>query len=225
MDPLSYMRKNWVELLVAGVWLQSVVGAALARDWTVLAFTGIGGLLLTLVVFILMRISEWRRKPLSAGPGFAVSRKALILTVGGQKDTANFVIRNQKPQYLGLICSWRTEHVADEIVNSCGIQRDNIQKEIVDPWEVLDSRDKVDTLLRWLARNGVGSHEIAVDFTGGTSPMSAGTFAAADAAGVDTQYVRSSYDENNRVIPDTQECILISRIPNHGKPAAEIKKG
>ncbi len=212
MDELSrFFRTRWVELLVAGVWLQSTVGAALAGDWRLLALTGLGGLLLLAAVFWLIeKLRRKRAAPQGVGEAFQVQRRGLILTVGGQKSTALFAISSQKPAWLGLLCSRQTETVAEEIINVSELPVERVQKEIADPWDVVDVRDKMQTLVKWLTRKGVPLGEIALDITGGTTPMSVGAFTVAEEQGLDTQYVRSQY-EGNRPIEKTQEGILVSR--------------
>lgn len=207
-----FLRSRWVELLVAGVWLQSVVGAALARDWSLLAITGLGGLiLLGLIFWLVERLQQKRSTPVGFGEAFQVPRRGLILTVGGQKETALFAIESQKPEWIGLLCSWRTETVALEIIEDSRLPFDRVQKEIVDPWDIVDVREKMETLLKWFARKGVLAAEMTIDITGGTTPMSVGVFTVAEEWRVDTQYIRSQYDEENKPLPRSQEGILVSR--------------
>ncbi len=211
-DLLHFLRTRWMELLIAGVWLQSLVGAALARDWAVLSSTGLGGLvLLTAVFWLVERLRRKRMTPVGTGEAFLVPRRGLILTIGGQKETAVFAIQTQKPEWVGLLCSRQSESVASEIITICQLPTERVQKEIVDPWDILDVRDKMEALLKWLARKGVAYTEMAIDITGATTPMSVGAFMVAEESRLDTQYVRSQYDAGNKVIPKTQEGILVSR--------------
>lgn len=223
LTPFGYIRKNWIELLVAVIWLQSVIGAVIAENWTLLAIAGLGGLLLLTIIFIVLQ--KQQRHPIGTGEGFKIPRKALIFTIGRQKETVNLSIQNQKPEWLGLICTYQSESVANEIISESGLLPEHCQKEIVDPWDILDGRDKVEVLIQWLQRKGLQPEDIVVDLTGGTTPMSVGAFSITDVMGIDTQYIRSRYDENNRPILDSQDCILVSRHTRRLKQAEEPKEG
>jgi len=208
----SFLRSRWVEVLVVGVWLQSTVGAALARDWGLLAMTGLGGLAVLAIIFSVAGYFRRRQvNPIGVGEAFQIPRKALILTVGMPKDVGLFAIRSQKPSHLGLICSHATEPTAQEIITASGLPVERIQKMIIDPWDILDVREKAETILKWLRRQGIQAQETSLDITGGTTPMSVGVFSMAEEWGMDTQYIRSKYDAQNKPIQKSQEGILVSR--------------
>jgi len=210
----GFFRSRWIELLIAGVWLQSVVGAALARDWGLLAITGLGGLVVLAVIFwIAGHLQRRRVAPIGVGEAFRIPRKALIITVGMPKEPGLFAVQSQNPSHLGLICSHVTEPTAQEIMVASGLPVERTQKMIVDPWDILDVREKTETILKWLRRQGIQPQETSLDITGGTTPMSVGVFSMAEEWGMDTQYIRSKYDEKNKPIPKTQEGILVSRHP------------
>ncbi len=213
MGELSrFLHTHWIDLLVAGVYLQSVVGAAIARDWGLLALTGLGGLVLLVAVFWLAEQLQRRRAaPLGVGAAFTIPRRGLILTVGGQKDTALIAIQSLEPEWLGLLCSRQTEAVAEEILAASGLSGEHVQKEIADAWDIIDVRNKTDALFKWLVHKENTTAEIAVDITGGTTPMSVGAFTMAEEWGIDTQYVRSRFDAQNKPIPKTQDGIVIKR--------------
>lgn len=211
---LGFFRSRWIELLIAGVWLQSVVGAALTRDWRLLAITGLGGLVFLVVIFWVVAHFQHRRvAPLGVGEAFQIPRKALILTVGMPVEPGLFVVQSQLPSHLGVICSHQSEPTAEEIIAASGLPVEQTQKMVVDPWDILDVRDKTEIILRWLKRKGIQAQETSLDITGGTTPMSVGMFSMAEEWGIDTQYIRSKYDANNKPIPKSQEGILVSRHP------------
>jgi len=208
----GFLRSRWVEVLVVGVWLQSTVGAALTRDWSLLAITGLGGLAVLAVIFsVASYIKRSRANSIGVGEAFQIPRKALILTVGMPKEPGLFAVQSQKPTHLGLVCSHITEPTAQEIIAASGLQVEHIQKMVVDPWDIMDVREKTETILKWLRRQGIQSQETSLDITGGTTPMSVGVFSMAEEWGMDTQYIRSKYDAQNKPIPRTQEGILVSR--------------
>lgn len=58
---------------------------------------------------------------------------------------------------------------------------------------------------------GIAPDEIAVDVTGGTTPMSIGAFMAAQQAGVTTIYMKSEYDkEKNQIKPGSSSLVCIA---------------
>lgn len=209
---IRFFRQRWVELLVAGIWLQSVVSAAFTGSLELLALTTLGGLALLVVIFGLVGLLRRRWRPVYGdSEAFSVPRQAVVFTVGIQKGTIPFALERQKPAWLGLICTRRSGKIADEIETASGLDADHVQKEIVDPWSVVEVRDKTAFILDWLARHGVERGGTAVDITGGTAIMSAGAFSVAAERQVDCQYVRSDYDDDNKPIPKTQRAVFVTR--------------
>ena len=214
-DLKRFLKNNWMELLVGGVWLQSVISALFTGNWALFALTALGGLVVLALIFWLVRqisqINSRRRSPIYGNSeAFQVPRQAVVFTVGRQKDTILLAVKAQRPAWLGLVYTRETASIVDEVVNASGLDRDHVQREIVDPWSVVEVRHKVNDLLDWLTGRSVKPPDIAVDITGGTSIMSAGAFSAAIERQVDCQYVRSDYDENNRVIQKTQRGVFVT---------------
>ena len=208
----SFFRTRWVELLIAGVWLQSVIGAAFTGSWELLATMALGGLgLLALIFWLVDRLHRRRPPTYGDGEAFGVPRQAVLFTVGMQPDTIAYALDRQRPAWLGLICSRRSREVADQIAAASGLDPQRVQLEIVDPWNVDEVRDKTAFVLDWLARHGVAPAETAVDITGGTSIMTASAFTVAHERRVDCQYVRSDYDANNRPVRGTQRGVFVAR--------------
>jgi len=217
MDELKrFFKARWVELLIAGVWLQSVVSAAFTGSLVLLALTTLGGLALLIVVFWLVGTLRRHRSPAYGdSEAFVTPRQAVVFTVGRQPHTILFALQSQKPTWLGLICSRETEATADDIRAKSGLEDGRVQKEIVDPWSVIEVREKLAFVFDWLARQGVKREEIVLDITGGTAIMSAGAFSLAVERQVDCQYVRSDYDAENRPIPNTQRAVFVARHVVH----------
>lgn len=208
-----FFRTRWVELLVAGVWLQSVISALFTGDLVLLAITTFGGLIVLALIFRLVgRLGRRRIPSYGDSEAFAVPRQALVFTVGRQAETVLFAVQNQRPAWLGLVCSRETETTADEIAAASGLDEAHVQREIVDPWSVVEVRAKVAFILDWLAQQGVARQAVAVDVTGGTAVMSAGAFSLAAEREVDSQYVRSDYGDDNRPIPNTQRAVFVVRF-------------
>ncbi len=207
-----FFQSRWVELLIAGIWLQSVVSAAFTGSLLLLAVTTLGGLVLLVVIFWLVALLRRRRPRYGAGEAFQIPRDGLIFTVGGQKDTLLLALQRQKPAWLGLICSRQTEELAAVVAEASGLEADCIQKESVDPWSVVEVRAKTAFLLDWLAQHRVELSRTAIDITGGTAIMSAGAFSVATERRVDCQYVRSDYDADNKPLPHTQRGVFVTRF-------------
>ncbi len=211
-DLQRFFRERWPELLIAGVWLQSVVNAVFTGRLTLIGLTLFGGLAVVALVFWLAR---WMRRPprpdFGGSEAFRVERQALVFTVGGQKDTILLALRAHKPAWLGLICSRATEAVAMQVAAESGLEAEQIQKEIVDPWSVTEVREKLGFILAWLDGHGVTTEQVAVDLTGGTAIMSCGAYSLVAERQIDCQYIRSDFDENNKPIPGTQRGVFVAR--------------
>jgi hypothetical protein len=208
-----YFRSRWLELLVAGVWLQSVVSAAFSGSWVVFALTTVGGLVVLLAILAVVGRVRGRKKALyGASEAFHAPCQALIFTVGRQKDTILLAMEVQQPSWLGLICTRQTEELAHEVAQASGFDAEQVQVELVDPWSVVEVRAKTAFLLDWLARHGVPPRQISVDITGGTSIMSAGAFSMASERQINTQYVRSDYDQDNQPLPGSQRGVFVAQF-------------
>ncbi len=207
-----FLRQRWEELLIAGIWLQAVIAAAFTGNWVVFVVAVLGGMALIVAVFV--SIGWWKRRNIpiyGENEAFSVPRRALVFTVGGQQHTIQFALKGQQPQWLGLICSKGTEPIADGIIAVSGLPEDHIQKEVVDPWNVVDIRRQMSSILDWLHFHQVAADEIAVDITGGTTIMSVAAFSAAAERQIDCQYVRSDFDADNKPIARTQRGVFVTR--------------
>jgi len=142
---------------------------------------------------------------------FQVQRRGLIFTVGKPPDIVRIALRRQRPEYLALICSDWTEDVANQLRREFDFDEDHFKKEIIDPWNINEIRSKTEIILSWLAEKGLRPEEIVADITGGTVTMSVGVFSATEEKRIDSQYIRSQYDEKNKPIPGTQEAVFVSR--------------
>jgi hypothetical protein len=206
-----FFRERWIELLIAGVWLQSVISALFTGNLALLAITTLGGLALLALIFWIVSKVQKRSLSLEYGHGeaFDVPRQAVIFSVGRQVQTACLALREQRPQWVGLLCSRITETTAESIHGESGLDAEHVQKEIVDPWNVEELRVKLTFILDWLDRQCVPREEIVIDITGGTSIMSAAAFSIAVEQHIDCQCVRSDYDENNHPISGTQRGVFV----------------
>jgi hypothetical protein len=157
-------------------------------------------------------VQQYRRRPRRGeNVAFQVPRRAVVFTVGGQSSTIEYALETQKPELMGFLCSQRTEHVADGIIARYGLDKGCYKKELVDPQNIIEIRAKTEFILEWLSQKGLAPGDVVIDITGGMTPMSVGAFSVAEERRIDSQYVKSDYDANNRPIPGTQEAILVSR--------------
>ncbi|HXH04216.1 MAG TPA: hypothetical protein VNN09_12990 [Candidatus Competibacteraceae bacterium] len=133
--------------------------------------------------------------------------QGMVFTVS-HADTPRWVMERCQPQQVGLIASAQSRSVADELAahaRSLGIQ-------VLGPLEVADADDPAATrwaateLLRQMVKSGADL--LAVDLTGGKTPMSLGAFMAAEEQGVDSLYVTTAYDYALRK-PDMRSARLI----------------
>src|SRR5579872_676012 len=158
-----------------------------------------------------------RRLPeFGKGEAFTTPRRAILFTVGGQKETILYVLRAQNPEYIGFVCTEQTRRVVMEIEQDPAFQaaysKEKWRLEYCDPVDVQDVRDKTLLLFQWLQRAGLSASEMALDPTGGTVIMSLGAFTVSEELGIDSQYVRTKLDrETNKPVEGTKEAVYISR--------------
>lgn len=141
---------------------------------------------------------------------FSVPRKAIIFTVGNQSDTVELCLRSQNPEFVGFVCTYGSQSYADSITAVLALAPENVEKRIVDPWDIKEVRDAAGHLLTWAKAKSVSPSEIVFDVTGGLTPMSVGAFAVAEENRIDSEYVRSDYDDAGKRLPNTEEAIFIS---------------
>jgi hypothetical protein len=209
----AFFQERWAELLIAGVWLQSVVSAIFTGNLTVMALTAFGGLALLALIFVVVeRLRQSSRHPEWGGQGaFDINREAVVFTVGGQTETIEFALGHQKPEWVGMICSWQTDAKADGLKAKLGLDDDHVRKVVVNAFVAEDVREGLDSILRWLATKHVNTKDIAVDITGGTSIMSAGAYSRAAEQKIDCQYVQSNYDEKNQREEGSEHGVFVVR--------------
>jgi len=209
---IRYFRVNWETILIQLVFLQIVLSAAFDGDFSRAVIAAIGGLAFLVLIYKMIGLFNQSLPPLRGeNVAFQVQRRGLIFTVGGQPDTVRTALRRQKPEYLALICSDRTEDVANQLRGEFDFDEEHFKKEIIDPYYIDEIRSKTDIILNWLTEKGLRPEEIVADITGGMTTMSVGVFSATEEKRIDSQYIRSQYDEKNKPIPGTQEAVFVSR--------------
>ena len=136
------------------------------------------------------------------------TRAGVILTLSQDSDAvqsaAVLAIRHLRPTYLGLLGTPQTDErrVADHIVKErCAELGIEVTASNAKSWDQLDLRDGIRTvtaLIDWMIDRGLEPTDVLVDVTGGTKLMSVCAFLAAEARGVDCEYIRSEWEAGRR---------------------------
>lgn len=210
-------------IAVIGNAAYDLIGDVFGKTRVALALIMAGGLLLILFVVLMLKalakiILNRTTARIGGSQAFSVTRKAIIFTVGKQSDTIELCLHHQTPDMVGFVCTTGSEFYADNIIRSFGFSADRCFKRIVDPWNVSDVRENTLQVLSWVRSNSVQPEHIAFDVTGGLTTMSVGAFIVAEENRIDSQYVRSDYDENGKRLTHTEEAIFIRR---YGGPPVE----
>ena len=206
-----FLRSQWQEIVIPGIWIPIVITALTTGSIIFIVLSLIGGALVMVALYSLIDKIRKRQQPTFGGEASGIPRKGLIFTVGHQAETIDYALQGQKPQWAGFLCTEQTLGVVDKLMASQQFPPDYWRREIVDPRDIADVRTKTHALLDWMIRHGLKPEEIALDPTGGMTPMSLGAFSVAQERQIDSQYVRSNYDDQNRPIRGSQELIFLSR--------------
>jgi hypothetical protein len=136
------------------------------------------------------------------------TRAGVILTLSQDSDAAQsaavLAIRHLRPTYLGFLGTPQTDErrVADHIVKErCAELGIEVTASNAKSWDQLDLRDGIRTvtaLIDWMIDRGLEPTDVLVEVTGGTKLMSVCAFLAAEARGVDCEYIRSEWEAGRR---------------------------
>ncbi|MGH9890493.1 MAG: hypothetical protein ACREA0_00610 [bacterium] len=206
-----FLQSQWEQIVWTVVWIPLVLTALVAGDITFFILSFIGGGISLIALYSLIDKIRKRRQPSFGGEASGIHRIGLIFTVGLQGDTITYVLRGQNPQWVGFLCTEQTLNVVETLVRDRGLKPDHWRREIVDPRDIDDIRTKTDLIFYWMLQKGLKTEKVALDPTGGMTPMSLGAYSVAQERQIDSQYVRSEYDEQNRPIPGSQELVFLSR--------------
>ncbi len=136
--------------------------------------------------------------------------EALVFTVSMQDEVPRWVLETLRPRYAGFVASESSRPVADGLVayaRQMGIEALPTRL-VADPDDPADSRRETMALLELLGDKCSG--RLAVDLTGGKTPMSLGAFMAAEEHRAATLYVTSEY-ANRKPRMDTSQIRCISQ--------------
>lgn len=136
--------------------------------------------------------------------------QGIIFTVS-RKEVPLWVIKQINPMAIGLLSTESSRNEAQEIrvfAQQMGILI--IEEEVInDPDDPAEVNRKAKKVIHELKDKGVD--ELAMDITGGKTPMSLGAFMAAEEMGVDSIYVTTDYKDKNPDI-STAKIKAISQV-------------
>jgi hypothetical protein len=118
----------------------------------------------------------------------------IVFTVS-KPEVPRWVIDQLKPRCIGLVATPQSMKAAEEVMayaRDSGIEVLPL-RQLDDPNDPSESKEKTGELLTTLARTG--HTPLAVEITGGKTPMSLGAFMAAEERRADTLYVSVGYDQ------------------------------
>lgn len=211
-------------LFIVGTLVMAVIGNAAydlvleligqkTRAWLVAMI--IGGLFVILFIVLALRALAaifLRRTGARIGgsQAFSVPRRGIIFTVGKQSDMIDLGLRHQKPEFVGFLGTQESEAYANHLISAFRLAPERYTKRFVDPWNINDVREKARELFAWMMQKGLSAPEMVFAITGGLTTMSVGAFMIAEEHRIDSQYVKSDYDENGKRRPGTEEAVFIS---------------
>ncbi|MBU4320217.1 MAG: hypothetical protein KJ739_03925 [Nitrospinae bacterium] len=179
-------------------YLKIIIGAVIALILIVIA-----------VKLILISIPQGT---IGGGEAFEVQRKGIIYTAGKQTDTIKLSLDKQQPVHVGFLCSKESEPFVDELIRAMGFDEDKYIKKIVnDPENIVEIRTETKLIIDWMLAKNMQSNDVAIDVTGGKTTMSIGVYSMAEELKIDTQYIKSDFDENNKPIKNTQRGVFVKR--------------
>jgi hypothetical protein len=119
--------------------------------------------------------------------------QGLVFTVS-RAEVPIWVIGQVQPSGIGLMLTETSRAEGEKIRQKAGQSGISvISKTIIDPDDPAEAKRNTKDLLQRLQDQGI--NEIAVDITGGKTPMSLGAFMAAEESGSDSIYVTTAYKD------------------------------
>lgn len=207
----GFLQIGWVKGLITIVFAQALINAIFTFNLQILLEILIAEAAILAVVFVVLTLQRRQRSPLRGeNTAFQHPRKGIIFTVGGQDETLRMSLDQQKPKFVGFICSGQTKEMACTLSKELGFDSDHSKTEEVDPRDIHEIRIKTELILDWMARKGLQPKDIAIDITGGTKTMTIGVFLVAEDRNIDSQYIFCRQYLNNKCVNGTQEALLLS---------------
>ncbi|WP_024298103.1 hypothetical protein [Methylomicrobium lacus] len=176
--------------------------------------TSIGGLVYGL--YKRNDIRQWltRNRFPSIGGRPELSRwQGLIFTVS-RANVPAWVIGQVHPEAVGLLLTYSSQGEGEQIkAQARQIGINVISRHIDNPDDPAEVKQKTAEIVRAMQADGIDP--IAVDVTGGKTPMSLGAFMAAEEASIDTLYVTAAY-KDSKLDMATASIIAISQAGVRG---------
>jgi hypothetical protein len=169
------------------------------------------GMLFFIAFILWIRTLRVRNSTLDGSEAFAVTRTAIIYTVGKSGDILRMSLDHQKPNFVGFICTKESESIAEDIAKEYSMTDSFCKKTIVQPWDIKSIYSGTLGIISFMEMKHIEAENIVVDVTGGFTTLSIGAFRAAEDRRVDTQYLRSEYKKDGDRIPGTEAAILLTR--------------
>ena len=194
---------NFNSLFSAEVW------AAIGNIVNGISFIGI------LFTFFFFRPLSFLKKiesknfPSSSANPPKTNYDALLFTVSNA-DLPIWMMKKYQPRSIGLIGSNEVSDSLKKIKEEAEKLEINVYcRSLVDTDVDVVTRAKHETLEIIQELLKAGSYHLALDITGGKTPMSIGAFLAAEEEGIDSLYVTAKYDKG-RPVNETIKTILLS---------------
>ncbi|WP_374088510.1 hypothetical protein [Methylomicrobium lacus] len=161
-------------------------------------------------------IRQWltRNRFPSIGGRPELSRwQGLIFTVS-RANVPAWVIDQIQPEAVGLLLTDSSQGEGEQIkAQARQIGAKVVIRHIDNPDDPAEVKQKTAEIVREMQESGISP--IAVDVTGGKTPMSLGAFMAAEEASIDTLYVTAAY-KDNKLDMASANIIAISQAGAHG---------
>ncbi|MBI3013668.1 MAG: hypothetical protein HYY65_01080 [Candidatus Tectomicrobia bacterium] len=215
----AFFREKWLEIAIVAICFQLITNAVsvlLGNRPEVIVLLALAILLLVAVVASGADMIRSHRALVGEALALDIPRRGVIFTVGLRSheddSTVLKVFRALRPEFCGFLGTNRTERerVVEGIVEKVGLGLDRYKMISVDPTNLRSIRDDIAHLIRWLQSKGLDERAMVVDLTGGTAIMSVAALMAADDLRVDSQYIASEFDANNKPIPGTQRALVVT---------------
>lgn len=203
--------------------LHNILGLGNEQTWRYIGqLADFFGATLPILTGILILVGYWKRKKIrqffSRGTFSDVGEEmdeheqfdAVLFTVS-HEEISRIVIEMTKPKIIGLIPTGGSQTSAEKIKSYAESKNIRVLEisEIADANNPAHAQKAAKRLLSFL--KDTDHARIAIDVTGGKTPMSIGAFMAAHEAGVTTIYLKSEFDKNlNKIKPGTARLVRIS---------------
>jgi hypothetical protein len=207
----GFLQIGWVKGLITIVFVQAIINAIFTFNPLILLGVLLVEAAILAAVYVVLKLKSRQKAPLRGeNTAFQHPRKGLIFTVGGQDETLRISLEQQKPSFIGFICSDQTKERGYQLLKELCFDSNHYKLEEVDPRDIHEIRIKTELILEWMAKKGLQLEDIAIDITGGTKTMTVGVFLVAEEKKIDSQYIFCRQYLNNKCVNGTQEALLLS---------------